>query len=145
MESAQYNGALAIIGAIQEPFRAPLVISCIKNRGLHTSNKKDRWSFRVCSINSFLPRNHHISIIYFHKWNILTDTPILSILFLVELNTSKTVIFYISLMNAINLIETFIALVIIIFFALHFLPFNAYCPKIVRHTLKILQHLLQVF
>ena len=68
-----------------------LVISCTKNWGLRTSNKEDGWDDCVCSVNFLQPGNYHIFITYIHKWEILTDTPKLSMYFLVELSTSHVI------------------------------------------------------
>lgn len=84
----------------QESSKVAFVINCIKNYGLSISTKKDGSGNHICSKNSFQSSNNHIFILCFHKWEILTGTPILSIYFLVELNTWKT-FFHMSLMNRI--------------------------------------------
>ena len=76
-----------------------IVISCIKNWGLSTSNKEDGWSDCVCSINIFQPDNHHIfPCISLYNW-ILQK-------------------FFFSV-KRINLIQKFLALVTATFFVIH--------------------------
>ena len=87
-ESVQYNTVLAITGSIKGSSHLKY-----QELGLSTSNKEDGWDNCACSINFYQSCNHHIFITYSHKWEILTETPIFSMYFLVELNTSKILFF----------------------------------------------------
>ena len=56
----QYNAALTRTGAIIGPSQDKLYQGLV----LEYLSKEDRWRDRVCSINFYQPRNHHIFGIY---------------------------------------------------------------------------------
>ena len=71
--SVQHNSSLAITGAnssFRDNLYRKLGLQCLQQRG---------WMRWLCLLyNFFQSGNHHIFITYFHKLEILTDTPTLS-------------------------------------------------------------------
>ena len=77
-----------------------------------------RWMRLLSLPHKSLSTGQPPHICNFHKWQILTDTPKLFMYLLEENNTSKTLSFHMSFMNGINLIQTFVALIIRIYFVM---------------------------
>ena len=90
IESVNYNAAPAIARIMKSCFLDKMY----KESGLeHLQQRK--WIVPLCSRKSFQTGNHHTFTTYFHKKEILTDTPTLAMYFHVELNTSKILLLYV--------------------------------------------------
>ena len=90
IESVNYNAAPAIARIMKSCFLDKMY----KESGLEHLQRR-KWMVPLCSRKSFQTGNHHTFTTYFHKKEILTDTPTLAMYFHVELNTSKILLLYV--------------------------------------------------
>ena len=109
----QYKAALRIT----EDIKGSSCDKLFQDLGLEYPQQR-RWVRLLSLPHKSLSTGQPPHICNFHKWQILTDTPKLFMYFLEENNTSKTLSFHMSFMNGINLIQTFVALIIRIYFVM---------------------------
>ena len=112
IESVQYNAALTITGAIKGSSRDKLY----QELGLEYFQQR-RWMRLLCLLFKFLSTGQPSSIHNLRPQ--MRNCQRHPNTFHVFPNTSKTLFFHMSLMNGINLIQTFVGLVTIIFFVMH--------------------------